>query len=189
MIKWVLIGFLFIASSAIGQDFTNSFHVMRTDLGQLYDGSQISVKTYSFNYSVYDKQIDTARKSIYFTVREKDASGKFYRNNGYQFAFDTNKDTVLWVNDVRKFDIADNMDELLMISSDVSTSKFNKNTGLEQFQHQTKLVFVDPKHKMGLTYSIPAKPEEKKILKGVSLENGNTLLPQIFQMILIGPKL
>ena len=175
MKKRAFISFWLIASSAIGQNLSNSYQVMRTDLGQLYDGSQISVKTYSFNYSIYDKQVDSTRKSIYFTVREKDASGKFYRNNGYQFAFDTNKDTILWVNDVRKFDIADNMDELLMISSDVSTSKFNKNTGLEQFQHQTKLVFVDPKQKMGLTYSIPTKPDEKKVLKGVSLENGNTL--------------
>ncbi len=167
--------FLLIASSVVGQNLSNSYHVIRTDLGQLYDGSQITVKTYSFNYSVYDKQVDSARNSIYFTVREKDASGKFYRNNGFQFAFDTKKDTILWANDVRKFDIADNMDELLMISSDVGTSKFNKNTGLEQFQHPTKLVYCDPKYKIGLTYSIPTKPDEKKVLKGVSLENGNTI--------------
>jgi len=173
--KSAFIAFLFIAFSALGQDLRNSFNVTRTDLGQLYDGTQISVKTFSFNYSIYDKQIDTSRKSIYFTVREKDASGKFYRNNGYQFAFDTNKDSILWVNDVRKFDIADKMDELLMISSDVSTSKFNKNTGLELYQHQTKIVYSDPKSKIGLTYSIPTKPDEKKVLKGVNLENGNTL--------------
>ena len=95
MKKRAFISFWLIASSAIGQNLSNSYQVMRTDLGQLYDGSQISVKTYSFNYSIYDKQVDSTRKSIYFTVREKDASGKFYRNNGYQFAFDTNKDTIL----------------------------------------------------------------------------------------------
>ncbi len=170
-----LVTLLFLAPFLRAQDLSGSFRVVTTDLGQLYDGSQITVKTYSFNYSIYDKQIDTVRKNIYFTVREKDASGKFYKNNGYQFAFDIKKDTIAWVNDVRKFDISDDMHDDLIISSDVNTSKFNKNTGLEQYQHTTRLVYSDEKYKIGLTYSIPAKPTDKKVLKGVNIENGATI--------------
>jgi hypothetical protein len=169
-----VLGFVFMASFLCAQDLSRSYRVVSTDLGQLYDGSQITVKTFSFNYSIYDKQMDTAHHCIYFTVREKDASGKFYRNNGNQFAWDTKKDTIRWANDVRKFDIT-NMNEPLMISSDVNTSKFNKTTGLEQYQHATKLVYVDEKYKIGLTYSIPVKPTDKKILKGVNVENGTQL--------------
>ncbi len=167
-------GFIFLASFLGAQNLSNSFRVVNTDLGQLYDGSQITVKTYSFNYSIYDKQMDTSRHCIYFTVREKDASGKFYHNKGNQFAWDTKKDTVKWVNDVLKFDITD-MPEPLMISSALSTSKFNKNTGLEQYQHATKLVYVDEKNKVGLTYNNTVKPTDKKILKGVNIETGAQL--------------
>jgi hypothetical protein len=164
-------GFVFMASFLVSQDLLKAFRVVNTDLGQLYDGSQITAKTFSFNYSVYDQLRDTAHDCIYFTVREKDGSGKFYRNNGYQFAWDTKKDTVKWINDVRKFDIANGTDHL-MISSDVNTSKFNKNTGLEQFQHSSKIVYVDEKYKIGLSYSIPVKPTDKKVLKGVNIETG-----------------
>ena len=171
----LLVIFILAFSILRSQDLSGSYKVLSTDLGQLYDGSQITVKTYSFNYSIYDKQIDTVRKSVYFTVREKDASGKFYRNNGYQFSFDIKKDTINWVNDVRKFDIAQNMHEDLIISSEVATSKFNKNTGLEQFQHSTRLVYTDEKHKVGLTYSIPTKPTDKKVLRGVNIDSGTQL--------------
>jgi outer membrane protein assembly factor BamB len=170
-----LTALLLIAFLGQGQDLSKSYRVVTTDLGQLYDGSQITVKTYSFNYSIYNKQIDTVKKNIYFTVREKDASGKFYKNNGYQFAFDLNKDTIAWVNDVRKFDIAQDMHDDLMISSEVNTSRFNKTTGLEQYQHATRLVYSDEKYKIGLTYSIPVKPTDKKVLKGVNIETGAQL--------------
>lgn len=181
------IALLFIALTTHAQDLSKSYRVLTTDLGQLYDGSQITVKTYSFNYSIYDKQIDTVRKNIYFTVREKDASGKFFKNNGYQFALDIKKDTIAWVNDVRKFDIADDMHDNLIISSDVNTSKFNKNTGLEQYQHSTRLVYTDEKNKMGLTYSIPVKPTDKKVLRGVNVEDGKetytTSIPSDFDWV------
>lgn len=165
------------------QDLSNSYKISSTTLGKLYNGNEIVAKTFSYNFSVYNKKIDTATKAMYFTVREKDASGKFYKNNGFQFALNYTNDSIVWVNDVRKFDIAPT-NELLMISSDVITSRFNKKTGLEQFQHAGKLIYFDEKTKVGLMYMNPAKGMEPTDVKGVNLENGTALfdikLPQTF---------
>ncbi len=172
MKKSALLVILFCTCSVFAQDLSKAYRITRTDLGQLYDGSLISAKTYSFNFPVYDKQIDTTAHMIYFTVREKDGSGKFYKNNGNQFALDYKRDTIVWINDVRKFEITDAHDYLMM-SSDVNTSRINKSTGLEQVQHPGKLVFVDEKNKVGLTYSVTPKGIEKKTINGVGIEDAS----------------
>lgn len=171
MRKNALIGFLFCTCSVFAQDLSSAYKTTRTDLGQRYDASIISAKTFSFNFPIYDKQIDTSSHLMYFTVREKDGSGKFYKNNGNQFALDTKKDSIIWINDVRKFDIA-NIQDYLVMSSDVNSSRVNKKTGLEQLQYPGKLAYIDEKNKIGLTYDA-AKGIEKKILKGVSIEDAS----------------
>jgi hypothetical protein len=181
-----LVSFILFGCSLFGQDLSKAYKTMNAEIGKLYDGSSITVKTFSFNFSIYDKSIDTLDKAIYFTVREKDGSGKFYKNNCYQFALDIRNDSIIWVNDVRKFDIAD-LKDYIMISSDVTTSRFNKRTGLEQFQHSSKLVYIDQKNKIGLTYVNPPKGGEKVNVKGVNIEDGfvhfSTKIPSEFDWV------
>lgn len=183
MIKRAFFALLFCTCSVFAQDLSKAYKVTRTDLGQLYDGSLISAKTYSFNFPYYDKQIDTALHVMYMTVREKDGSGKFHKNNGNQFALDIKNDTITWINDVRKFEIAD-LQENVIISSDVSTSRFNKKTGLEQAQYSGKMVFVDEKNNVGLIYELAPKGTERKVLKGVGIEDAavkfSTTVPSNF---------
>lgn len=159
---------------------------MPHDLGKMYDGTSISVKSFSFNFSSYDKLIDTLNNVMYFTVREKDASGKFYKNNGFQYGLNIANDSIVWINDVRKFDIAD-VQQDLMIAGDLYTSRFNKTTGLEQYQHAGKIVYFDEKNKLGLMYVNPLKGEEKKNIKAVNLEDGsvlfNTKIPSDFDWV------
>lgn len=171
MKKFTFFGLIVLSFSLASQDLSKSYKTLKTELGNLYNGDTITVKTFSFNYSIYDKEIDTINKVVYFTVREKDASGKFYKNNGFQFALNVTNDSIIWINDVRKFDISLLKDHL-MIASDVSTSKFNKVTGLEQFQHSGRLSYIDEKNKIGLAYLAPAKGMTKTDLKAVDINDG-----------------
>lgn len=186
MKKFASFGLIILSFSMFSQDLSKSYRTIKTDLGRLYNGDTISVKTYSFNYSFFDKEIDTTNHVVYFTVREKDGSGKFYKNNGFQYAMNIKNDSIIWANDVRKFDIAMLKDQL-MISSDVATSKFNKFTGLEQFQHTGKLVYMDTKSKVGLTYLAPAKGMPKVDMKAVDIDDGDvkfvTKIPSEFDWV------
>jgi len=184
MKKMCSLFFLFFLSDSFAQDLSHSFRTQKFELGYYYDGSPITVNTYSFNYPGYDRMTDTAEGKLYFTVREMDGSGKFYKNNGYQYAMNLNSDSIEWVNDVRKFDLSNSQDPLI-ISSEVSSSIFNKSTGLEKFQHKGRFFYVDSKYKVGLYY--PAvKGAQKKVL-GVNLEDGLDLysleMPNEFDLV------
>ncbi|MFO0357906.1 MAG: hypothetical protein ACK50A_13215 [Sphingobacteriaceae bacterium] len=187
MMKFKTLLVLFLSGFFLkGQDLSSSYKTMTHELGKMYDGTVITVKSFSFNFSAYDKLIDTVNNVVYFTVREKDASGKFHKNNGYQYALKVSSDSIMWVNDVRKFEIADVHDHLLM-SSETNTSKFNKTTGLEQYQHTGKLIYFDEKNKLGLMYATPAKGEERNSIKAVNIEDGsvlfNTKIPVEFDWV------
>ncbi|MBL7916812.1 MAG: hypothetical protein JNM96_00345 [Bacteroidia bacterium] len=147
---------------------------MTSFIGNFYDEDSISVKTYSFNYPGYDKFYDTISKRLYFTVREKDGSGKFHKNNGFQYSLNVERDSIEWANDIRKFDITKVYDPLVF-SSDVNSSVINKATGLEKFQHAGKLVYVDEKNRVGLMYSQPKAGNVSNELKGVNIDNGEVL--------------
>ncbi|MGE0566440.1 MAG: hypothetical protein AB7O73_00710, partial [Bacteroidia bacterium] len=95
----------------------------------------------------------------------------FFKNNGYQFAYSCKGDSFLWINDVRKFDILP-LNSHLLISSDVSTSWFNEENGLERHTHSKKLVYADEVTLTGLYYETAEKGKQKSKLTACNLENG-----------------
>ncbi len=164
--------FCFCLGSVMAQDLSKSYKITeQKEFGYYYDGSPISVKTFSFNFPCYDKIVDTVLNKMYFTVREKDGSGKFYKNNGYQYSLNLSNDSIEWINDVRKFDISKIQDPLI-ISSDVNSAVFNKSTGLEKLQHKGKIFYADGKYKVGLYYSGTGT---QKTVYAVNLEDGQPL--------------
>ncbi len=174
MRKLLLFCLIITAKILNSQDLSNSYTVINNYVGNFYDDDTISVKTFSFNFPAYDKFYDTITKRLYFTVREKDGSGKFYKNNGFQYSLNVEKDSIEWANDVRKFDIS-KIHDPVVFSSEVNSSVINVATGLEKFQHTGKLVYVDQKTRIGLMYNQDKAGVSNNEIKGVRLDDGEVI--------------
>lgn len=169
----VIVCFCFF--KGISQDLSSSFKYDSVLLGKFYNQAELYAKTIGFNFPVYNTYHDTSSNNIFVTVREKDGSGKFYKNNGFQFAINKESDSVVWVNDVRKFDILPVKNHLI-ISSDVSSAKFNKATGLEVVQYSGKMIYADDVSGMGITiHQAISKKDEETEIKLLRLENADVL--------------
>jgi hypothetical protein len=156
---------------SVSQDLSSSYKYDSVLLGKFYNQAELYAKTVQFNFPLFNTFHDTATNRLYITAREKDGSGKFYKNNGFQFALNCMSDSILWVNDVRKFDILPSQNHLI-ISSDVSSAKFNKSTGLEVVQYGGRMIYADDVSNVGLTiHQATSKKDEEAEIKLLNLDN------------------
>lgn len=173
--------------SIYAQDVKTSYKYDSLLIGKFYNQAELYSKTVGFNFPVYHTYYDSLNSNLYITVREKDGSGKFYKNNGYQYALNISSDSILWVNDVRKFDVLPIQNHLI-ISSDVSSARFNKTTGQEVTQYGGKMIYADAASNTGfIIQNASDKSAEESSVKLVGLENAQPVsehkLPVVYDLV------
>ncbi|MGE0567274.1 MAG: hypothetical protein AB7O73_04940, partial [Bacteroidia bacterium] len=78
---FLLVLTLMFCRNLSSQVIKNAYKETSIKYGKMYNDSIISVKSYSFSYLDYQQKVDTTKELVYFTIREQDGSGKFFKNN------------------------------------------------------------------------------------------------------------
>ncbi len=171
MFKYTSI-FCLIVCLSWAQRPSNYYSKSQTVIGSKINQSPINATTFTFKNSIYDLFHDSLTNKLFFTTRAKDPTGKVYTNTAFQFCLDADSDSILWVNEARKFEITKTND-YLFFSSDEKTGRFNKRSGFEQYEYPSKIVFADAKNKIGLSFNKLNSINNTENLKCINLEDGN----------------
>jgi hypothetical protein len=162
---------LFI-SFAWGQKPSLYYSKKQTEIGSRTDLKPVQATTFSFSAPFYDAFYDSTTSRLFFSTRAKDPTGKVFSNNAFQYCLDVTNDSILWINDVKKYDIS-RINDYLFFSGEEKTSRFNKKSGFEQYEYPSKIVFTDAKNKIGLSFNKLNSINSVENLKCISLDDGN----------------
>lgn len=128
-------------------------------------GNTLAAKTFSFEYAIYDTEIDSTSNKLFFTTR-KPSIGKQFSKMGSLGLLEYDNDSLSWNVNVTQFKIT-NANSNLLISNESKTSRYNKTYGYEQFQYPGKIVYSFSNN-TGLMYTT----NNSNDLKCVQLSDG-----------------
>ncbi len=132
--------------------------------------NSLVAKTFNLTYPLYDYEIDTLTKQLFFSARQRgESSSSTYLSRGFFCDLSSVTDSLRWINESSLYDVKVSGTNLLL-SNEVRSVRYNKLHGYDEIKYDSKIFYTLPKYNRGFMYD----RIQDNVLHCVNLSVGNT---------------